>query len=269
VLFGAHAPGERPDLGEWREWLLTFAHRRSLARADRIAAWRPASLDKLIAAGVPRERLCFLLPAAEIWADVPSRAEARRRLGLPAAATIVLCATRFSGSKVSMMLELMDAVDALPPHVMLLLVGDDDPRGAHLEEAARQRPPGRVHVVVSLNRAAMPMYYAACDIYAYPHPKDTPWVSVLEAQGCGRPVVTLRTRSAELTVQDGRTGLLARDEAEWRCQLELLVGDPPRRRAMGEAGRAYVASQHSIATRVRQIEALLFGREPVSECLGG
>jgi glycosyltransferase involved in cell wall biosynthesis len=163
----------------------------------------------------------------------------------------------------------MDALDELPPHVMLLLVGDDDPRGADLEAAARRRPPGRVRVVVSLDRAAMPLYHAACDVYAYPHPKDTPWVSVLEAQGCGRPVVTLRTRSAELTVQHGRTGLLARDDAEWRGQLRLLVGDPAGRRAMGEAARAYVARQHSVVTRARQIEALLLERGPVSACLGG
>jgi glycosyltransferase involved in cell wall biosynthesis len=269
MLFGAHAPSDGPDGGGWRRWLLTWAHRRSLARADRIAAWRPTSLDKLIAAGVPRERLSFLLPAAEVWPDLPPRDAARRRLGLPTDATIILSAARFSASKVSMMLKLMDALDELPPHVRLLLVGDDDPRRAHLEEAARRRPAGRVQVVVSLDRAAMPVYYAACDIYAYPHSKDTPWVSVLEAQGCGRPVVTLRTHSAELTVQHGRTGLLARDEAEWRGQLKLLVGDPAGLRAMGEAARAYVTAQHSIATRARQIEALLLEREPVSACLGG
>lgn len=269
VLFGAHAPGRSPGVGEWREWLLTLAHRRSLARADRIAAWRPSSLDKLISAGVPRERLSFLLPAAEVWPHVPTRDEARCRLGLPADATIILSAARFSASKVSMMLKLIDALDELPSQVLLLLVGDNDPRRAHLEEAARRRAPGRVQVVVALDRAAIPMYYAACDIYAYPHPKDTPWVSVLEAQGCGRPVVTLRTRSAELTVQHGRTGLLARDDGEWREQLELLVRDPAGRRAMGDAARAYVSSRHSIATRAREVEALLLEQGVLGKCWGG
>jgi glycosyltransferase involved in cell wall biosynthesis len=138
-----------------------------------------------------------------------------------------------------------------------------------LEEVAARKLEECVRVIVSLDHADMKWYYAACDIYAYPHPKDTPWVSVLEAQGCGRPVVTLRTRSAELTVQHGRTGFLARDEAEWRGQLHMLVTDPVLRQAMGDAGRAYVASQHSITTRVRQIEALLLEGGPVTACFGG
>jgi glycosyltransferase involved in cell wall biosynthesis len=79
----------------------------------------------------------------------------------------------------------------------------------------------------------------------------------MEAQYCGRPVVTLRTRSAEITVQDGRTGLLANDLDEFRAHLATLCGDPSRCDAMGAAARAYIATTHSIETRLGQIEELL------------
>jgi glycosyltransferase involved in cell wall biosynthesis len=275
VLFGAHAPWRRPRLSQWRaerrEWrseLACGAHRRSIARADVVAAWRPHGEDKLRAYGVPESRLRLVLPAAETWPDLPARAAARRTLGLPLDAPIVLCAGRFSlqrkpgkaPKKTEMMLDLLGMVARLPSDVILLLVGDNGAGRERLEEAARAvEPAGKVRVIVSLEHGAMPAYYAACDVYAYPHPKDTPWVSVLEAQGCGRPVVVVRTRSSELTVRHGQTGLLAGDLVEFEAQLRELLADSARREAMGRAARAYAAAHHSLDQRVRELERLLAG----------
>ena len=50
------------------------------------------------------------------------------------------------------------------------------------------------------------------------------------------PVVTMRTDSAELTVQDGRTGLLAKDLDEFRAQLASLTADRAALRAHGPGG---------------------------------
>lgn len=271
VLYGAHAPGAYPPLRAWRSLLLALAHRRSTARADKLIAWRPDSADSLRAYGIAEERLCLLLNAAERWEPMPSREEARRRLGLPQGAPIILCAGRFSMNKkgkehkepkkTEMMLDLIAAVAQLPPDVTLLLVGDNGRGRQRLEEeAAKIGPEGRVRVIVSLDHDDIKWYFAACDLYAYPHPKDTPWVSVLEAQYCGRPVVTMRTRSAELSVEEGRTGLLADDLDQFGDHLAALVGDRTRREAMGAAGREYIARHHSIEVRVGQIEDFLLGR---------
>src|SRR5919202_3603830 len=234
VLYGAHSPGAIRWSDGWRAVLLALAHRRSLARADTVIAWRPTSARRLREFGVPPERLRLLPTAAECWDPLPSRAEARTRLGLPAGAPIILCAGRFTMNrkgrkprKTEMMLELIDHVATLRSDVILLLVGDDGPGRQRLEEhAATIQPPGRVRVIVSLDHTQMRWFYAACDIYAYPNPKDTPWISVMEAQYCGRPVVLTRTGSAELTVQDGRTGLLASTSEELRRHLATLVADP-------------------------------------------
>lgn len=270
VHFAAHAPGGLRSAGSWRSKLLWLAHARSLARADALTAWRPRGFERLRAYGVAEDRMRLLLPAAQTWQDMPSREEARRRLELPPEVPVILCAGRFSMGrhpgrfkKTEMMLDLIAAVSRLPREVVLLLVGDNGPGRARLErEAAVMEPAGRIRVIVSLENAAMPWYYAACDLYAYPHPKDTPWVSVLEAQHCGRPVVTMRTASAELSVQEGRTGLLAKDFDEFEAHLAALVADPIRREAMGRAGREYVARHHSLEVRIRQIEELLDGGGP-------
>jgi hypothetical protein len=55
----------------------------------------------------------------------------------------------------------------------------------------------------------------------------------------------------------GRTGVLAGDLVEFRTQLGELVADRVRREAMGQAAREYVATNHSMEVRARQVEELL------------
>ena len=265
LLFAAHAPDdESPE--SWRSSLLAFAHRRALARADVVSQWRPRGMDRLRAYGIPEERLRLLLPAAPRLESLPSREQARRQLDLPQEVPVVLCAGRFSTSKrgrpkkTQMMLDLIDAVADIPSEVVLLIVGDGPGRNLLERKASEVAPPGRVRIMGPAGHAEMGVFYAACDIYAYPTWKDYTWVSVLEAQSCGRPVVTMRTRSAELSVEDGRTGLLAQDMSEFRTQLAALAHDRARRESMGRAAGEYVARAHTMDARVRQMEDLLLGR---------
>jgi glycosyltransferase involved in cell wall biosynthesis len=67
----------------------------------------------------------------------------------------------------------------------------------------------------------------------------------------------MRTRSAEATVDDGRTGLLAANAHEFRAQLVELLGNRERCERMGRAAREYVARHHSLEVRLQQLEALL------------
>ncbi len=263
LLFAANAPNEWP--WHWRDLLLTFVHRRSLARADRITAIRHTSAERLQSFGVTARRLSLSPPAAETWEWIPTREEARRHLGLPENAPIILCVARFSVSKsgrpkkTEMLLDLIATIASLPPDVVLVLVGDGKGRERLEAAAAELKAAGRVRFAGFVEHGDLRWYYAACDVYAFPHPKDDSWVTVLEAQYCGRPVVTMRTRSAEITVEDGRTGLLAKDLDDFRAHLAALAGDRARCEVMGQAAREYIERHHSIETRVRQIEELLVG----------
>ena len=67
----------------------------------------------------------------------------------------------------------------------------------------------------------------------------------------------MRTESAEITVQDGRTGLLAGDLNEFRDHLASLTGDRRRSESMGREARDYVAGSHSIDVRAQQLEEIL------------
>ena len=269
VLLAAHAPQGRRSSANWRSAFLTLAHKRSLARADKITAFRHPSADRLRSFGVGEQRLCILPPAAEAWDWMPSQEEARRHLALPLEAPVILCVGRFSirkrdgqPRKTEMLLDLLAAVAPLPPEIIVVIVGDGPGRQRLEEAAAKLKPEGRVRLVGLVDHADLNWYYAACDLFAFPHPKDESRVSVLEAQYCGRPVVTMRTRSAELTVDAGSTGMLANDLKEFREQIAALACERTRCASMGQAARDYIARHHSIETRVRQFEDLLFGRQP-------
>src|SRR3972149_11231883 len=69
----------------------------------------------------------------------------------------------------------------------------------------------------------------------------------LAAMACGLPVVATRVPGHVDVVEDGVTGLLVppRDPAALAEAIALLLGDQPRRRLMGAAGRERVARHFS------------------------
>lgn len=265
VLYAA-AKGRPERLPRGLRWLYVLAHRLSLRRADAVAAFRPAVAERLRAGSVDPEKVHVLPPAVQPWATIPSREEARSGLGVAGDAPVVLCVSRLSRpmnhgrpGKTEMILDLLDALAPLPA-AQLLLVGDGKGRAAVEKRVAEKGLEKRVRLAGSVEDVRP--YFAACDVYAYPHPLDRIWVSVLEAQACGRPVVTMRTDSGEISVEDGRTGLLARDLAEFRAKLASLTADRARCEGMGEAARDFIARSHTIGVRVGEIEALLAGGRP-------
>lgn len=275
VLYGADTgKGERLPI-HWR-WLLGFAHRRSLARADGITVFRPKSAKHLCRAGVAPERIRILPPTSRSWGQLPSREEARRRLGFPQEAPVILSMCRFPRPKVprrqgktEMALDLLAALVQLPQDIILVIVGDEGAGRKMVEEEIVRlklekrvrliRPEERVRLIGSTGNEDVKWFYAACDFYAYPHVLDRPWLSVMEAQTCGRPVVTMRTESSELIVDAGRTGLLANDLEEFRVHLTTLANDRAHCESMGQAAREYIAKYHSMENQVKQIEELLLG----------
>ncbi|HEX2711331.1 MAG TPA: glycosyltransferase family 4 protein [Candidatus Acidoferrales bacterium] len=258
----------------WRE-IFTFAHRQSLKRAHKIVGVRPGAVEDYRRWGVPEERICFLPLGIKTWTRIPCREEARRVLGLPQEAPIVLCVSRLavrSGkddrvpSKTEAILDLLRAFAELPANVLLLLVGDGLGRPQLEQEAERLKLAGRVQFAGAVEHGDVSWFYAASDFFAFPEKAEgnRPYQALLEAQACGRPVVTMQTALAQMTVEAGRTGLLARDLNELPAHLLTLAQDRNLCDEMGRAGAAFVARSFSIEARARQIEELLLGSRDVS-----
>jgi glycosyltransferase involved in cell wall biosynthesis len=272
VLYAAHKGKKERLPRRWR-WLFVYAHRRALARADGVTVVRPANAARLRRVGVTLRDLQVLPSAPRPWTSMPTREEARRRLDLPAEAPVVLCLARFPKrsrlGKTEMVITLLRVLTELPEEVLLLLVGDDGPGRPRVDdEIARlglQRriryvgPKERRSLLGSMSNDDVPWFFAAADVYAYPHPLDQPWLSLLEAQACARPVVTMRTESSELLFRHGETGLLAGDVDEFRLHLGALLDDPERRTIMGRAAYEDFSARHSMEHHLDRLEGMLFG----------
>jgi glycosyltransferase involved in cell wall biosynthesis len=247
----------------WRH-LFRFAHARSLASGNCVVTYRPKSYEDLRAAGVPEEKLGVLPPAIEPWQSVPGQEDARRRLGLPLTSPVVLCVSRLPAPKrdgrpwkTELVVQVVNALRCAPPNALLVIVGDGPGRGRVEARAAELGLARRVRFAGEVPNEELAAYYAACDVFALPDLLDRPWLSVLEAQSCGRAVVTTDSRASRVTVEAGRTGLLARNLEEFAARICQLADDRERCRRMGEAAREYVASRHSLDVRIDQIEELL------------
>jgi glycosyltransferase involved in cell wall biosynthesis len=264
VLFaGYHGRPERVRRRIWRP-LFAASHRRSVLAADAITVYRPQSVARMVSEGVASERIFLLPPAVNVPDILTPKQEARRKLGLAADAAVVLCVARFTGparlgrpGKTASILELLRVVKTLSESVVCVLVGDGPGRTAIEEERARLGLGSRVLITGHVPNRDIPVYHAASDVFAYPYDLDRPSMAVMEAQANGRPAVRMRSPSAELAVEEGRTGLLADDIDEFRTHLEQLLTDRARCEAMGEAAREYIARAHSVDVRVRQIITLL------------
>jgi glycosyltransferase involved in cell wall biosynthesis len=256
VIYGGMHSGSGSALPRrWRPFFV-FAYRRCLRRADQLAVFRAKSAERVRAEGVPPDRVRVLPPCGRTWTELPSQEHARERLELPPERPVVLCVSRFSDRKTDSVVDLVRAFATLAPDALLVLVGEGPGRDRIESAATAAGVHDRVRFLGTVRDPST--CYVASDLLAFPdRHRDSPRLAILEAQGCGRPVVAMRTPSAELTVEHGRTGLLAHDLDDFTVSLAVLAADPARRDAMGRAARQYVERRHSIDVRVREIEDML------------
>src|SRR5207245_11117467 len=112
-------------------------------------------------------------------------------------------------SRTEAILDLLLALAELPANALLLVVGDGLGRRELEQEAERLKLAGRVQFAGTVEHNDVSWFYAACDFFAFPEKAEgnRPYQALLEAQACGRPVVTMQTTLSQLTVEQGPTGL--------------------------------------------------------------
>jgi glycosyltransferase involved in cell wall biosynthesis len=228
---------------------------RALARARAVLSINPADDEgvlPLLAAPDRLHRLAPFLDAAPFARAARERAAHRaaaaQRFALdPALPWLLTVAMMRPGDKLESFRVLGAALARLGRRRwQLLVVGDGEARGA--VEAALAQVAANVRYAGRVDEGELPALAAAADLYAWPAISEAYGMATLEAQAAGVAAVAGAEGGVGEIVAHGETGLLTPpgDVAAFAAALALLLDDPARRAAMGEAARAKVARRHDV-----------------------
>ena len=196
-------------------------------------------------------------------------------LGVPPRAPLVLAVGRLEPLK-GLDILIAALAEMTVRDAQLLIVGGDERAAA---EVARLRAVAvgvgvaeRVHFLGAVAHEALPAYYNAADVVAVPSFYESFGLVAVEALASGVPVVASRVGGLTTTVADGRTGYLI----PWRCpgpfaeKLDLLLGNPALRAALGRAGAESMGpfAWPAIAAALRELFTTLATAEPVPLAAG-
>jgi glycosyltransferase involved in cell wall biosynthesis len=123
-----------------------------------------------------------------------------------------------------------------------------------------------VHSLSAADDALVALYQAA-DLFCLPTRGDTMGFSNLEAMACGTPVISTRVGGIPDVLANGGAGVLVEPSniRELRSAIAALLGDEPRRRALGAAGRQRCEERYDAVKQadrlVRLIREVIDGRK--------
>lgn len=220
--------------------------RASMQAADLVTAANESLADALEAAGGRRPKVVENVIDAERYRIAGAMADARQRNGPPRIGWVgtPYTAARFLPPVLSALNRM--ATENLSETV---LIG----AGAAVPELVATRQDwtleGEADDVAALDIGVMPLGTASF----FRH--KSCW-KVYQYMAAGRPVVATRMGFSEVLIEDGVTGFLARDAAEFEQRLRQLASDAGLRARMGRAAQASIAGRYDIARGADRLAAL-------------
>lgn len=152
-----------------------------------------------------RVRVIYNALEHESPGTLPTRAEARAALGIPADTRLLLTAARLTLWKG--VHTILDALTALPA-IHLIIAGDGPQRAALQEQTARLNLTARVTFAGRVPRERMPLYMRAADYFILYSGYEGLSHVLLEALNAGTPILASARGGNVEVVRDGVNGLL-------------------------------------------------------------
>jgi len=244
------------------------ALRRLLPRLAGIIAISHGLAAELEQRGAAPERLLVAPDAVDLerFAALPTKAEARRRLGLPPDEAIVVYAGHLYPWKGAHTLAL--ASRRLPPAAAVYIVGGTPADlQAFRRFVARERL-DRVRVAGYVPPATVPLWLAAADVLALPNSgreiisaRYTSPLKLFEYMAAGRPIVASDLPSIRELLRHGENAYLvpADDPQALAGGLQAVLSDPQLGERLAAAARRAVEG-HTWDARAEAIVAFIHGR---------
>ncbi|WP_328816273.1 D-inositol-3-phosphate glycosyltransferase [Nonomuraea cypriaca] len=236
--------------------------------ADRLVANTVDEAQELISLyGAPEQRVAVVNPGVNLTVFQPaSQGAARRRLGLPQDAHVLLFVGRIQPLK---------APDVLLRAASRMLIDDPGLRG-RLVVACVGGPSGNglarpslladlaaelgisdvVRLVPPAAQEELADWYRAASVTVVPSYSESFGLVALESQACGTPVAAAAVGGLRTAVRDGISGVLVddHDPATWADVLRRLLAAPRRREELSAGARAHAAAFGWQATSSRLME---------------
>ncbi|MFG0332811.1 MAG: glycosyltransferase family 4 protein [Maioricimonas sp. JB049] len=195
------------------------------------------------------------------------RGAARRALGLPDDAFVVLSVAALNRSRKRLDWIIQEFARAEITNAVLVLAGAEEPETADLVEEGRQRLGDRLVVRVNVPFDQMPQVYHIGDVHVLGSLQEVMGISLVEAMASGLPCVGHCWPATEWVIGDGgsivdmqQPGALAEDLQRYR--------DAEIRHHRGQAARRRVEHVFSVDAVIRQYLAMyraVCGQEPAGD----
>lgn len=230
-------------------WLVPLKYRLF----DRVIAISEGIREVLIACGVEPDKTLTVRSAVDFerFQQQPDRASFLARFQLPDDARVLGMAAQLIRRKGHhVLLDALPAVLERHPACHVLIMGQG-PLEPDIRAAIQQKGLGD-RVVMTGFLEDLPALLPNLEALVHPALAEGLGVILLQAAASGLPIVASRVGGMPEAIRDGETGWLIEpgDSAALTAAMLKLLEDPQAARAMGAAGRQYMAREFSIETMV-------------------
>jgi glycosyltransferase involved in cell wall biosynthesis len=193
----------------------------------------------------------FVIPNGLDWERyraLPERGELRSRLGIGNAPIVLFLGRMHFKKGLDLLVPAFQQVCRARPDARLLIVGHDDDG---YEKKVRRWVSERgldsvVHFVGPLQGVDVSRAYVDADVFVLPSYTENFGMAVVEAMGCGLPVVISDQVNIHHEISESRSGLVTHcDAGEVANAVLSILSDPDLARRMGIAGRRLVEERYS------------------------
>ncbi len=212
-------------------------------RARRVVAVTGRKVEKLRARGVPAAKLALVENGVDLdLLAAPPDSQLRAKHGLDGKFVSVYAGLIGICQGVGMILDAAERLKGGPFHFLIAGDGVERPQ---LEQLAAERRLDNVSFLGSLPKEAIPGMLKAADLALVPlsntNIDDAIPSKLLEAWGCGKPLLFLGGGEARALVETVGGGLAADPNGQdLAAALQVMAADPARMRQWGETGFAFV-----------------------------
>lgn len=216
--------------------------------ADRLIANTSEERNELISLyGAEPAKVAVVHPGVDLTVFRSGRqASARKALGLPEAAHVLLFAGRIQPLKAPDILikaaaELLRRQRDIRPRLIVAIVGGAsgtglEHPGALIDLAVELGVEDVVRFIPTVEQAELADWYAAASVVCIPSYSESFGLVAIEAQACGTPVVAARVGGLATAVSDGVSGILVdgHHPADYADAFQTILSDPQLRESMSQ-----------------------------------